>query len=177
MQPEMQSNRRVGFRGHDFRRSPMLVFYEVTQACGLVCKHCRACAQTHADPSELPTSESFQLIDQLSEFPEAPMLVLTGGDPFRRDDIFQLIKHAKEAGLETSITPSATPLVTREAIGSLRESGIHRLAISIDGADAKSHDGVRGVPGSFERSLDILKDAQLASLYLPFSIKYCLRVR
>jgi len=138
----------------------MLVFYEVTQACGLVCQHCRACAQTHADPDELSTQESFALIDQLAEFPEPPMLVLTGGDPFCRSDIFPLIEHATEVGLETAITPSATPLVTRDAIKRLRNAGIHRMAISIDGADAETHDRFRGVEGSFARSLDILRDAR-----------------
>jgi len=142
----------------------MLVFYEVTQACGLVCQHCRACAQPHSHPDELSTQDSLGLIDQLAEFPQPPMLVLTGGDPLCRDDIFQLIEHATEVGLETSITPSATPLVTKEAIEQFRRAGIHRMAISIDGADAESHDRVRGVPGSFARSLGILAEARQAGL-------------
>ena len=144
----------------DFDTSPLIVFYEVTQACGLVCKHCRACAQTHADPSELCPPDSRRLIDQLGEFPQPPMLVLTGGDPLCRSDIFDLIEHATSVGLEVSITPSATPLVTAEAIGRLAAAGIHRMAISIDGATAVVHDGVRGVVGSFQRSLDILQAAR-----------------
>jgi len=152
------------FRKTDFRRSPALVFYEVTQACGLVCQHCRACAQTHADPNELSTLDSILLIDQLTEFPEPPMLVLTGGDPLCREDIFDLIDYSTRAGLETSITPSATPLVTNEAIGLMRDSGIHRMAISIDGANAKCHDNFRGVSGSFARSLEILQEARRVGL-------------
>lgn len=144
----------------DLNRSPLLVFYEVTRACGLVCRHCRACAQTDADPAELNSAESRQLIEQLTQFPQPPMLVLTGGDPFCRQDIFDLVDHAVRLNLDVSITPSATPLVTRDAIRRLRDAGIHRLAISIDGADAKSHDTVRGVEGSFARSLDILKIAR-----------------
>ena len=144
----------------DFNHSPMIVFYEVTQACGLVCKHCRACAQTHAHPGELNSQEARQLIDQLAEFPSPPMLVLTGGDPLCRDDIFELIGYATQAGLEVSITPSATPLVTEHAIRQFAEAGIHRMAISIDGSTAESHDAVRGVPGSFSRSLDILHHAR-----------------
>ncbi len=147
------------FRDIDLHRSPMLVFYEVTQACGLVCKHCRACAQTHAHPDELSTEASFRLLDQLATFPAPPMLVLTGGDPFCRDDVFQLIEHANAVGLETSITPSATSLVTNEAISRLKQASIHRMAISIDGADAKTHDEFRGVEGSFHRSFDILREA------------------
>ena len=144
----------------DFDQSPLLVFYEVTQACGLVCKHCRACAQTQPHPGELDTCESRHLIDQISEFPCPPMLVLTGGDPLCRADIYDLIQYATGLGLSVSITPSATPLVTTESIRRLRDAGIDRMAISIDGADAATHDGVRGVPGSFARSLEILNQAR-----------------
>jgi radical SAM protein len=150
----------VDISDRDYSRSPLLVFYEVTQACDLVCQHCRACAQSAPDPTELTPEESLRLIDQLAEFPHPPLLVLTGGDPLKRADIYDMISHGVEAGLDVSITPSATPLVTPEAIGRLKEAGILRLAVSIDGADAASHDAVRGVPGSFERSLQILADAQ-----------------
>ena len=156
------------FGRRDYNRSPLIVFYEVTRSCGLVCKHCRACAQTTADPAELGTENSLKLIDQLAEFPQPPMLVLTGGDPLCRSDIFELIRYATEAGLEVSITPSATPLVTREAIHRFAEAGIHRMAISIDAANAHDHDEVRGVEGSFERSLRILNHAK--ELGLPTQI-------
>ncbi|MCP4190043.1 MAG: TIGR04053 family radical SAM/SPASM domain-containing protein [Planctomycetaceae bacterium] len=152
------------FGRRDFNRSPLIVFYEVTQSCGLVCSHCRACAQTNADPDELTTRNSFKLIDQLAEFPQPPMLVLTGGDPLCRSDIFELIEYATTAGLEVSITPSATPLVTRDAIRRFAEAGIHRMAISIDAATAHDHDEVRGVSGSFERSLRILEEAKRIGL-------------
>lgn len=145
--------------GESFDRSPLLVFYELTQACDLVCQHCRACANQRSDPGELSTEYSQQLIDQIAEFPQRPMLILTGGDPLKRDDIFELIEYAVESGIRVSITPSATQLVTREAIAQLRDAGISRMAISIDGADATTHDGVRGVAGSYQRSLEILGDA------------------
>ena len=165
----MTSPHVLGTRSHRLRHvqlqhSPLLVFYEVTQACDLVCQHCRACAQTTADPAELSTSESLWLIDQLTEFPTPPMLVLTGGDPLKRNDIFVLIKHATKSGLDVSITPSATPLVTRKAIERLRDAGISRMAISIDGADAETHDTMRGVAGSFDRSLEILTTAQAVGI-------------
>lgn len=146
--------------GRNFDRSPLLVFYEVTQACDLACLHCRACAQTRRHPGELSAEESLRLIDQLTEFPAPPMLVLTGGDPFKRADIFQLVRHAAWSGLDVSITPSATPLATAAAIRRLREAGISRIAVSIDGADAVTHDAMRGVPGSFDRSLQMLADAR-----------------
>ena len=148
------------FSRPNFDQSPLLLFYEVTQACDLACKHCRACAQIEPDSNELTTDESMLLIDQLSEFPDPPMLVLTGGDPLKRRDIFDLIGYAASSMLDVSITPSATPLVTRDAIHRLGDSGVSRLAISIDGADAQTHDATRGVAGSFERSLRILADAR-----------------
>ncbi len=156
--PELNRPRRRSRRS--FHHSPMLVFYEVTQACDLACKHCRACARHYADPAELSNADSKRLIEQLAEFPEPPMLVLTGGDPLKRADVFELIEHAVGLGIDVSITPSATPLVTREAIRRMRDAGISRLAISIDGVDAATHDATRGVAGSFQRSLEILADAR-----------------
>jgi radical SAM protein len=144
----------------DFRRSPLLAFYEVTQACDLVCQHCRACAQTRPNAGELTTEQSLALVSQLAEFPTPPLLVLTGGDPLKRADIYQLIRHGVSLGLDVSITPSATPLVTPHAIAKLRDAGIARMAISIDGADAATHDATRGVSGSFDRSLEILAEAK-----------------
>lgn len=142
-----------------FDQSPMLVFYEMTRACDLVCLHCRACAQSQRDPAELKTEQSKQLIDQLCRFPDPPMLILTGGDPLKRSDIYELIEYACGSGLEVSITPSATPLVTRESLIRLRDAGISRMAISIDGADAATHDANRGVAGSFDHSINILRTA------------------
>ena len=155
---------RAQFARRDFDKDPLIVFYEVTQACGLVCQHCRACAQTTAHPSELNTKQSELLIDQLCEFDQPPMLVLTGGDPLCREDIYELIDYATTSGLEVSITPSATPLVTPEAIQRLHDAGVHRLAISIDAATPEAHDAVRGVTGSFARSLGILRHAQHVGL-------------
>lgn len=141
-------------------QSPMLVFYEVTRACDLVCLHCRACAQPRRDPAELTTAESKRMIDQLTGFPDPPMLVFTGGDPFKRADLFELVNYAVKQGLAVSITPSSTPLVTRDAIARLRDAGICRMAVSVDGADAQTHDRHRGVEGSFAKCLEMLQDAK-----------------
>jgi radical SAM protein len=143
----------------DFDVSPMIVFYEVTRACDLVCLHCRACAQARPDPNELSNVLSRRLIDQIASFPHRPMLVLTGGDPLKRDDIYDLISYSAALGLETAITPSPTPLVTTEAIARLQGAGIARMAVSIDGADAATHDRMRGVSGSFDQTQRIMKDA------------------
>ncbi|MFO0891899.1 MAG: TIGR04053 family radical SAM/SPASM domain-containing protein [Isosphaeraceae bacterium] len=144
----------------DFNTSPMIVFYEVTRACDLVCLHCRACAQSRPDPNELSGALSRRLIDEIADFPVKPMLVLTGGDPLKRADIFDLIGHSVGRGLETAITPSPTPLATTEAISRLKDAGIHRMAVSIDGADAATHDALRGVAGSFTQTQRMMADAK-----------------
>ena len=143
----------------DFDHSPLVIFYELTRACDLFCLHCRACAQTESDPNELTPSESRALIDQMASFPRPPLLVLTGGDPLKRPDIYELIRYASAAGLQVAVTPSATPLLTRTALRRLQRAGMKRLAISLDGADAATHDGQRGVPGIFARTLSILREA------------------
>ncbi|HBY97828.1 MAG TPA: radical SAM/SPASM domain-containing protein, partial [Chloroflexi bacterium] len=95
----------------DFKHSPFLVFYEVTRACDLLCKHCRAYAQPKRHPLELTTVQSKALLDQLAAFPKRPLLVITGGDPMKRADIYELIEYAVASGLQVALTPSATPLV------------------------------------------------------------------
>ncbi|HEY3391153.1 MAG TPA: TIGR04053 family radical SAM/SPASM domain-containing protein [Lacipirellulaceae bacterium] len=157
IQPALQ-RRQKRPRG-DYSQSPLLVFFEVTRACDLVCDHCRACAQSEPASNELSTQQAIQLIDELTEFGSPPMLVLTGGDPLKRSDIFDLVQYAVSRRLNVSITPSATPLVTPAALYRLRRAGISRLAVSIDGADSQTHDTRRGVAGSFDRTLRILGDA------------------
>ncbi len=149
-----------GYTRADFDRCPLMFYYEVTQACDLVCKHCRASAQENADPAELNTEQSFALIDQVASFPRRPMLVLTGGDPLKRADLFELIDHAIDSGLQVALTPSATPLATFEAFSKVHQAGVRGLGISLDGSDAATHDAFRGWEGSFERTLGMLADAR-----------------
>jgi radical SAM protein len=160
-QPEAPVAPRTQMSGRkNFDLSPLIVFYEITKACDLVCLHCRACAQPAADPNELTTAQSKALIDQLLTFPEPPLLVISGGDPLKRADVFELIAHAAGQGLQTAITPSPTPLVTSEAIHRLKQAGIARMAVSIDGADAPTHDRMRGVAGSFAQTQRMMADAR-----------------
>jgi radical SAM protein len=144
----------------DFDHSPLMFYYEVTQACDLVCKHCRASAQENAHPDELSHEQSRALIAEVATFPKPPTIVLTGGDPLKRADIFDLIRHAVDVGLQSALTPSATPLATYEAFRAAHEAGVRRLGISLDGADAATHDAFRGWSGSFERTLGMLADAR-----------------
>lgn len=148
----------------DFAVNPLMFYYEVTTACDLVCKHCRASAQEAAHPSQLTTEQSKALIDQVATFPRKPNLVLTGGDPLKRSDIFDLIRHAVASGLQVALTPSATPLATKEALQKAKEAGIRMLGISLDGPDAKTHDAFRGWEGSFERTMRMLVDARKLGL-------------
>ena len=158
----------AGYTQDHFGQAPLMFYYEVTQACDLICKHCRASAQESAHPEELTTDQAMALIDQVTTFPRQPVMVMTGGDPLKRPDLLQLIRHATAAGLQVALTPSATPLATREAFEAVQEAGIRRLGISLDGADAKTHDAFRGWEGSFARTLNMLADAR--SLGLPVQI-------
>lgn len=149
-----------GYSAADFGQSPLMFYYEVTQACDLVCKHCRAEAQAEAPPGELTTAQSQALIDQVASFAKPPVLVLTGGDPLKRPDLLELIRHAKSNRLQVALTPSATPLATLEALKKVQEAGVLRLGISLDGADAATHDAFRGWDGSFALTLEMLSHAR-----------------
>jgi AdoMet-dependent heme synthase len=145
---------------HDFSKTPMLVYWEVTQACGLACKHCRAEAMPQSHPLELTTGEGQALLRQVIAFSTPfPHVILTGGDPLRRNDIYSLIEYAREIGLEISITPSATPHLTDAAISRLKEHGVQSLGLSVDGSCAARHDAIRGIPGTFDRTIEAARHA------------------
>ena len=147
----------------DFDERPFLVIWETTQACDLACVHCRACAQPARNPRELSTEEAMRLIDEVAAL-EAPVFVLTGGDPLKRPDVFDLVEYATSKRVRISLTPSATPLLTRDAIAELKRRGLARLAISLDGPDAAVHDSFRRVPGSFDWTLSAVRWAHEVEL-------------
>ena len=151
----------------DFSEKPYIVIWETTQACDLSCVHCRACAQPQRNPFELSTAEARGLIDQIAEM-KVPVFVLTGGDPLKRPDIHELVQYAHQRGVHTSMTPSATPLLTKEAIAGLKQDGLARLAVSLDGLTAEIHDAFRRVPGSYQWTLDAIRWAR--ELGLPVQI-------
>ncbi|MGB6692290.1 MAG: TIGR04053 family radical SAM/SPASM domain-containing protein [Terracidiphilus sp.] len=140
----------------NFNDRPFIAIWEVTQACDLACVHCRASAQPDRDPMELSTDEGKHLINQIAAF-KVPVFVLTGGDPIKRPDLFELIGHARSVGVRVSLTPSATPLLTKNIVARLKEAGLARLAVSMDGASAETHDAFRGMSGSFARTLDAIR--------------------
>ncbi|MAG16763.1 MAG: radical SAM/SPASM domain-containing protein [Phycisphaerae bacterium] len=154
------------FRRSDLSHSPYVFFYEVTRACDLVCQHCRADAQRQSHPNELDPAAGKRLIRQLNAFPKPPILVLTGGDPMKRRDIFELVEFAAHNGVRTAMTPSATPLMTRQAVRRLKDVGLERIAVSLDGADPATHDALRQVAGSYDRTRQIMADARDAGFPL-----------
>ncbi|MGB9490079.1 MAG: radical SAM protein [Terriglobales bacterium] len=130
---------------------PRLIFWEVTKGCNLRCIHCRATATELASPTDLPTARALDIIDQIAAFAK-PILVLSGGEPLYRSDIFQLASYAKDKGLRVALATNGT-LVTKEVARMIADSGVMRVSISIDGADAATHDTFRGIPGAFEAAL------------------------
>ena len=146
-----------------FDERPFIAIWETTQACDLACVHCRACAQPARHPLELSTTEAKRLIDDIAAL-QVPVFVLTGGDPLKRPDIFELVRYASEQHVRISLTPSATPLLTRENIVQLKQCGLARLAVSLDGPTAAIHDAFRRVPGSYDWTINAVRWAREVDL-------------
>jgi radical SAM protein len=118
-------------------------------------------------PLELTSGESIAFLNQIPEFGRPlPQLILTGGDPLARADLYQLIGEARRLGIGVSITPAATPALTREVLQKLKEHGVEGLGLSLDGSTAERHDSIRGVPGTFARTLEAMRWAGDAGLPL-----------
>ncbi len=141
----------------DYSRTPVNVYWEITRACALACRHCRAEAVPKADPLQLSFDEGVQFLKQITEFGEPlPQLILTGGDPLERPDLYEIIDEARRLGIGVSITPAATPALTREVLVKLQEHGVEGLGLSLDGCTAELHDSIRGVPGTFDRTIQAM---------------------
>jgi AdoMet-dependent heme synthase len=148
----------------DFERAPFVLAWELTRACNLACVHCRAEAQPRRDPRELTTAEALAFIDDVARFDPPPILILTGGDPMRRPDLPALIEHATRRGIRCTLTPAGTPLASEARLRAAADAGLARVAISIDGVTAETHDAFRRVPGSFKWTLAINEAAQRVGL-------------
>ena len=147
----------------DFDLAPFTIAWEVTRACAFACVHCRADAQHTRDPRELTTEEGHHLLDRFKQF-GSPIVVFTGGDPMMRRDLFELIHYATELGLRASLTPTATALPTPERLNKAMEAGVRRIALSLDAPSPEVHDAFRQVPGSWERTMKILRNAHSVGL-------------
>lgn len=143
----------------DFDIAPFIVIWETTQACDLACLHCRASARPARDRGELTTAEAMRLMDTVRSFGH-PLFVLTGGDPLKREDTVELVEYGRRIGLRVALTPSGTPLMTRDVLQRLYDAGLARLAVSLDGSSAAIHDRFRGVAGSFAWTVQMLGAAK-----------------
>ncbi|UWG47952.1 Radical SAM superfamily enzyme [Halanaeroarchaeum sp. HSR-CO] len=152
----------------DTDRRPLVLIWELTQACDLSCKHCRADAQSERHPAELSTREGKRLLDDASEFGEGQLVVLSGGDPLVRDDVVELIDYGVDQGLTMTMTPSGTESLDAPTVHRLGDAGLRRIAVSIDGPGPESHDDFRGENGSFEQTLRAAKAA--ADVGLPLQV-------
>jgi radical SAM protein with 4Fe4S-binding SPASM domain len=130
---------------------PRLIFWEVTKGCNLRCIHCRATATELSSPLDLPTTKALNLIEQVSQY-ALPILVLSGGEPLFRADIFQLARFAADRGLRVALATNGT-LVSKEIARKIVDAGVRRVSISLDGANAATHDAFRGIPGAYEAAL------------------------
>ena len=153
----------------DFNEAPFLVIWEVTRACALACVHCRADSIHRRNPCELTTEEGYRLIDQVRAFGQRPPLfVLTGGDPMLRPDLTKLVAYARGVGLTVALTPSGTAAATKAKLTELKDAGLSRIAVSLDGPTPDTHDAFRRVRGSYAWTMRIIESA--TELGLPLQI-------
>jgi radical SAM protein len=153
----------------DYALAPMNVYWEMTQACALACRHCRASAQPQPHPNQLNYDESVSLLYQIVGFGDPlPQLILTGGDPLARPDLFDLIDEGNRLGIPMSITPAATPRLTRGVLEQLQQHGIAGLGLSLDGSTPERHDAIRGIAGCYEQTLAAVRWA--GALGMPLQV-------
>lgn len=155
----------VRAEGYVYGRAPMLVYWEMTNACGLACRHCRASAMAERSPLELTFEEGTRLLDDITGFGRPyPHIVFTGGDPLLRPDLELLVTAATERGIGCSLAPAATGLLTQPVLDRLKAAGVQNISLSIDGSTAAIHDGFRGVEGTFATTLESARIAREAGL-------------
>jgi radical SAM protein with 4Fe4S-binding SPASM domain len=158
----------------DVHDRPFIVIWETTRACALACRHCRADAVRHRDALELSTDEGYRLVDDLAAYgPPRPILVLTGGDPFERPDLPELVTHARDAGLTVALSPSVTPRLTRDVLAELRAAGASAVSLSLDGATAATHDAFRGISGVFDQTLEAARTVRELGFRLQVNTTVC----
>ncbi|WP_430639043.1 TIGR04053 family radical SAM/SPASM domain-containing protein [Haloferax volcanii] len=157
----------------DTSRRPFVLIWEVTQACDLACDHCRADATPARHPDELTTAEGKRLLDQAREFGPGQLVVLSGGDPLARSDLVELVEYGADLGLRMTLTPSGTSSLTPETVADLADAGVRRMALSLDGATAASHDAFRGEDGSFDQTVAAARAAREAGLPLQINTTVC----
>ncbi|MCK5836585.1 MAG: heme b synthase [Desulfobacula sp.] len=152
-----------GHPGHPEKANTIrLVAWETTRRCNLNCKHCRAFAENHPYDNELDTKASFRLLDQIREVGN-PIIILTGGEPLLRDDIFDIAAYGTKIGLRMVMAPNGT-LITKENAERTKASGIKRISVSLDGSTSETHDNFRGQKNAFTNAIRGIKLAREAGL-------------
>jgi AdoMet-dependent heme synthase len=151
--------------GTIYAEKPFLAIWEVTRACDLACLHCRADAEPKRYPDDLDTSQALDLIRQIHEW-QVPLFVMTGGDPLKRDDLALLVGECAKRRMNFALAPSVTPLLTRDRLKELKDAGVHRISLSLDGADAQTHDLFRGIPGTYVRLLEAARQVRELGIHL-----------
>jgi len=141
---------------------PRLIAWEVTRSCPLACKHCRAAARNRPYEGELTTDEGKRLLENIASF-SRPTIILTGGEPMLRHDIYDLAAYAHDLGLGVVMAPCGM-MVDDEAIARMKAAGIRCISISLDGATAETHDAFRGVPGAFASAVTAAEAAKRGGL-------------
>ncbi len=139
-----------------------MVAWEVTRSCNLACVHCRASSVCGPYPGELDTAECLALLDRIASVGK-PVVILTGGEPLLREDIFRIARRGTDKGLRMVLATNGT-LVAEETAKKMLDAGIQRVSISIDGVDAKRHDEFRRVPGAFAGALAGIENLKRAGM-------------
>jgi radical SAM protein with 4Fe4S-binding SPASM domain len=150
---------------------PFIVIWEVTRACALACRHCRAEAIHRRDPRELHGAEVENFLDQVAQA-KPKIFVLTGGDPMMRPDLLEIVAGAAQRGLHVAMSPSATPRFVKADLCKFRDVGLQRVSLSIDGASSETHDRFRGVPGTWERTITSVFAAREAGLQVQINTTF-----
>ncbi len=161
----------LSFSKLDFSRTPFLVIWELTQACDLACRHCRASALHDRSPEELTTAEGKRLLSEIRGM-DTPVVVLSGGDPLKRPDLCELIQHGTKLGLRMATIPAATTLITRDVLANLKDAGLAQIAFSLDASTEALHDGFRQVPGTYRKTLQAIEWAHEIGLPVQINTTY-----
>lgn len=157
----------------DTTQRPFVLIWELTQACELACKHCRADADILRHPDELTTDEGKRFLDDARRFGDGQLVVLSGGDPLARNDTVNLVNYGTDIGLRMTLTPSGTTSLTQERIQALANAGLRRMALSIDGSSAATHDDFRQEKGSFKQTIQAAKETRAEGLPLQINTTVC----
>jgi heme b synthase len=146
--------------------APNVIAWESTRACNYACRHCRAKAQKKPDPSQLTTQEAFNLVDQIVDLCK-PVLIISGGDPLQRADIFEIASYASSRGIKVAMSPSGSD-ISPDVIQKMKLSGVRMISLSLDGSTPEIHDNFRGVPNAFELTMKNMSYARQENL--PFRV-------